>query len=128
MRFEVTGKREERTGFIFKKPIYLASTEIHLTDDEFQALKSMSKTKQWRMYPLGEVTVNDQIRQEFTMDVAFSRAKKTKIITKNIRTALPEERERQILEMKDVASNLKQVLEARLASLEASDDDFSIEI
>ncbi|WP_420860326.1 hypothetical protein [Algirhabdus cladophorae] len=128
MRFEVTGKSEERVGFIFKKPIYCARTEIHLTDDEFEALKSMASTKQWRMYPLGEISIGEKIRREFPMEMAYSWAKKTKSISNNVRTALPEERELQISEMKELASNLKQVLEARLSSLEASDDDVAIEL
>ncbi|MEJ8563290.1 hypothetical protein QTO30_20105 [Yoonia sp. GPGPB17] len=128
MRFEVTEKREERVGFIFKKPSYAARTDIHLTDDEYDALQSMAVTKQWMHYPLGEISMTVKHRKEFTMEMASAWSKKTKSIKKNIRTELPEERELQISEMKDLATNLKQVLEARLSSLQSSDDDVAIEL
>lgn len=128
MRFEVTDKREERTGLVFKKPVYLARTEIHLTDDEFDALKSMATSKEWKLYPLGEMTITDNHRREVPMEMFYSWAKRTKTFSKNIRTSLPEGREMQITEAKEVASTLKQVLEARLSALQTTDDDIAIEI
>lgn len=128
MKLEVTGKREEKTGFVFKKPIYLARAEIHLTDEEFEALKSMVTSKQWKMYPLGEMTLTDKIRREVSMDMLYTWAKKTKTFSKGIRTPLPEEREMQIVEVREIASTLKQVLEARLSAMNSSDDDVAIEI
>ena len=128
MRFEVTDKREEREGLIIKKPVYLARTRIHLTDTEYDALKSMVGSKEWKLYPLGEIQLTDKIRREVSMEMFFSWAKKTKTFEKAIRTPLPEDRELQISEVKDMASTLKQVLEARLTALEASDEDVEIEI
>lgn len=128
MRFEVTDKREERSGMIIKKPVYLAQAAIHLTDEEFDALKSMASAKEWKMYPLGEIAITDNHRREVSMEMFFGWAKKTKVFDKGIRTALPEERELQISEMKELASTLKQVLEARLSALQTSDEDVAIEI
>lgn len=128
MQFEVTNKHEERTGLIVKKPIYLARVSIHLTDDEFDALQSMAKTPDWKLYPLGEITVGQKFRQEVTMEMFYSWAKKTKTFANNVRTTLPEDRELQIVEMQELASTLKQVLEARLSALQATDDDIAIEI
>lgn len=128
MRFEVTGKREERSGFIIKKPVYIARAEIHLTDDEFDALKSMASSKQWKLYPLGEINLTDKHRTEVSMDMFYTWAKKTKVFSKGIRTSLPEERELQITEVKELASTAKQVIEARLTALNSSDEDVAIEI
>lgn len=123
MQFEVTDKREEREGLIFKKPVYLARANIHLNDEEFEALQSMAKAKEWREYPLGEIQVTPKIRQTVTMSMCLAWAKKTKTFSKGIRTQLPEERELQASEVREVAGNLKQVLEARLSALNASDED-----
>lgn len=128
MRFEVTDKREERQGLIIKKPFYLARTSIILTDEEYDALASMVKSKDWKMYPLGEIQLTDKIRREVSMEMFFSWAKKTKSFDKSIRTPLPEARELEITELKDLASTLKQVLEARLSALNTSDEDVAVEI
>ena len=128
MRFEVTNKKEERSGFIIKKPIYLARASIQLNDEEFEALEAMAKTKDWKMYPLGEVPIGDKHRREVTMEMFYSWAKKTKSFDLNIRTPLPEAREMSISEVKEVASTLKQVLEARLSALSTSDEDIAVEI
>lgn len=128
MRFEVTNKKEERSGFIIKKPIYLARASIQLNDEEFEALEAMTKTKDWKMYPLGEVPIGDKHRREVTMEMFYSWAKKTKSFDLNIRTPLPEAREMSISEVKEVASTLKQVLEARLSALSTSDEDIAVEI
>ena len=128
MQFEVIDKREERSGLIIKKPVYLACTRIHLTDEEYDALQSMAGSKEWKMYPLGEMQITDKIRREVSMEMFYGWAKKTKTFEKGIRTALPEGRELQISEVQDIASTLKQVLEARLTALNASDEDVTIEI
>lgn len=128
MKFEVVGKREERTGMIIKKPVYLAECLIHLTDEEFDALKDMAPTKQWKMYPLGEITIGDRHRTEVSMEMFYSWAKKTKVFSYKIRTALPEERELQISEVMELASTAKQVLQARISALNTSDEDMAIEI
>lgn len=128
MRFEVTDKKEDRRGFIFKKPFYLARTSIISTDEEYDALASMAKTKDWKMYPLGEIQINEKIRKEITMEIFFSWAKKTKSFDKSIGSPLPEARELEISEMRNLASTLKQVLEARLSALSASDEDLAVEI
>lgn len=128
MRFEVTDKREERSGMIIKKPVYLARISIHLTDEEFDALKSMAGAKEWKMYPLGEIAIGEKHRREVSMDMFYTWAKKTKTFETSVRTTLPEERELQISEVKEVASTLKQVLEARLSALQTSDEDVAIEI
>ena len=128
MQFEVTDKREEREGIIFKKPVYLARANIHLNDEEFDALQSMAKSKEWREYPIGEIQVTPKIRQTVTMSMCLAWAKKTKTFSKGIRTQLPEERELQVSEVREVAGNLKQVLQARLSALSASDEDVLEEI
>lgn len=128
MQFEVTDKREEREGFILKKPVYLARARIHFNDDEFAALQSMAKSKEWQEYPLGEVQITAKHRTQVTMNMVFSWAKKTRIFDKGIRTNLPEDREVQIVEVREVATNLKQVLDARLSALNASDEDVLEEI
>ncbi len=128
MRFEVTDKREERRGLVFKKPYYLARATIHLTDEEFEALNSMATSKEWKMYPLGDVPLGDKHRREVTMEMFFSWAKKTGTFEIGIGSALPEERELGITEVKGVATTLKQVLEARLSALSTSDEDVAVEI
>lgn len=128
MQFEVINRREEREGFIFKKPVYLAQTNIHLNDDEFEALQSMAKSKEWSAYPLGERQISPKFRQKFTLVACYGLAAKTKVAKMNIRASLPEERELQISEARDIATNLKQVLEARLSALNASDEDVLEEI
>jgi len=128
MQFEVTDKCEEREGIIFKKPVYLARANIHLNDEEFDALQSMAKSKEWREYPIGEIQVTPKIRQTVTMSMCLAWAKKTKTFSKGIRTQLPEERELQVSEVREVAGNLKQVLQARLSALSASDEDVLEEI
>ena len=128
MRFEVTDKREEKTGFLFKKPIYLARVALHLSEEEFEALKSMASQKDWQMYPLGEMNITKKHRREVTVEMAFSWAKKTRIFSKAIRTPLPEDRELQIDEFKEIGANLKQVIEARVNALSASDEDVVVEL
>lgn len=128
MQFEVTDKREEREGLLIKKPVYLAHIAIRLNDEEFDALSSMAKSKEWKMYPLGEIAWGDGHRRDVSMDMFYGWAKKTHAFEHRIRTNLPENRELQISELKDVASTLKQVLAARLSALSASDEDETIEI
>lgn len=128
MQFEVTNKHEDREGLIFKKPVYLAQANIHLNDEEFEALQSMAKTKEWGEYPLGEIQVTPKHRQTVTMSMCLAWAKKTKTFSKNIRTPLPEDRELQVSEVREVAGNLKQVLEARLSAMNTSDEDVLEEI
>lgn len=123
MQFEVTNKCEEREGFIFKKPIYLARAKIHLNDEEYEVLQNMGKDKEWAEYPLGEFQITPKHRRPFSMSMAQSWSKKTKSIEMGIRTGLPEDREMQIGEARDIATNLKQVLEARFSALNASDED-----
>lgn len=128
MQFEVTDKREEREGLLIKKPVYLARAAVRLTDEEFEALESMAKSKEWAMYPLGEVAIGNRHRRNVSMEMFHNWARKTHSFELNIRSPLPDDREMQISELKDVASNLKQVLEARLTALNASDEDETIEI
>ncbi len=128
MQFEVTGKREEREGFIIKKPVYLARANIHFNDEEYEVLQKMGKDKEWAEYPLGEWQMTPKHRRPFSMSMAQSWSKKTKSIEFGIRTGLPEEREMQIREARDIATNLKQVLEARMSALNASDEDVLEEI
>lgn len=128
MQFEVTDKREEREGIIFKKPVYLVQANIHLDDAEFEALKSMAKGKEWAEYPLGEIQITEKHRRPVTMKMCFQWAEKTKSFKKGIRTNLPEDRELQIVEVREIATTLKQVLEARLSALNASDEDILEEI
>lgn len=128
MQFEVTDKQEKREGLILKKSIYTARANIHLNDEEFEALQSMGKDKQWAEYPLGEVMITEKHRRPFTMSMAQSWSKKTKSISMGIRTPLPEDRELQISQVREVASNLKQVIEARLSALNTSDEDVMEEL
>lgn len=128
MQFEVTGKREEREGFIIKKPVYLARANIHFNDEEYEVLQKMGKDKEWAEYPLGEWQMTPKHRRPFSMSMAQSWSKKTKSIEFGVRTGLPEEREMQIREARDIATNLKQVLAARLSALNASDEDVLEEI
>ena len=123
MQFEVTNKREEREGLIFKKPVYLARTHIHLSDEEHEVLQNMGKDREWAEYPLGEFQMTPKHRRPFSMSMAQSWSKKTKSIELGIRTGLPEDREMQIREARDIATNLKQVLAARLSALNSSDED-----
>lgn len=128
MQFEVTNKVEKREGLIMKKPVYYARAKIHLDDEEHDILQNMGKDKQWSEYPLGEVMITEKHRRPFTMGMAQSWAKKTKTIELGIRTGLPEDREIQISEVREVATNLKQVIEARMSALNASDEDVLEEI
>lgn len=128
MQFEVTDKKETREGLLIKKPVYLAHVAIRLNDEEFEALSSMAKSKEWKMYPLGEIALGDKHRRNVSMEMFFSWAKKSHAFEIGVRTPLPEDREMQISDLKEVASNLKQVLEARLTALNASDEDETIEI
>jgi hypothetical protein len=128
MQFEVTNKHEQREGLIMKKTVYLGRANIHLNDEEFEALQSMAKSKEWAEYPLGDIQVTPKIRQTVTMSMCLAWAKKTKSFEKGIRTHLPEDRELQIAEVREVATNLKQVLEARVSALNASDEDILEEI
>lgn len=128
MQFEVTNKSEKREGFILKKSIYLATANVHLNEEEYEVLQNMGKDKEWAEYPLGEWQITPKHRRPFSMSMAQSWSKKTKTIRFGIRTGLPEEREMQIREARDIASNLKQVLEARLSALNASDEDILEEI
>lgn len=128
MQFEVTDKREEREGLILKKTIYKATANIHFNDEEYETLKSMATSKEWRDYPLGEFQLGEKIRRPATMIFVFNDAKKTKTFRNPIRTALPEERELFISEIREIATNLKQVLAARLSALNASDEDVLEEI
>lgn len=123
MQFEVTNKQEKREGLIFKKTAYVADANIHLTDAEFDALQSMAKSKEWVEYELGEIQITPKHRRPVTMGMCFGWVKKTKSFNKGIYTHLPEERELQIAEIREIATNLKQVLEARLSALSASDED-----
>ena len=123
MQFEVTNKQEKREGLILKKTAYVADANIHLTDEEFDVLQSMAKSKEWVEYELGVIQVTPKHRRPVTMGMCLAWAKKTKSFEKGIFTYLPEERELQIAEVREVATNLKQVLEARLSALSASDED-----
>ena len=128
MQFEVINKREEREGFIIKKAVYLARANIHLNDEEHEVLQQMGKDKESAEYPLGEWQLTPKHRRPFSMAMAQSWSKKNKSIGLGIRTKLPEEREMQIREARDIATNLKQVLEARLSALNTSDEDILEEI
>ena len=129
MKFEVLDKREEREGMIFKKSVYLAQTRIELSDEEFEALKSMAKTKEWKLYPVGDYPFTSSHSTAVNLDVFYSWAKKGGGVFKHgIRTATPEHRNLMIEERKDVAITVKDVIAARLDALESSDDDESIEL
>ena len=88
----------------------------------------MASSKQWKLYPLGEIMIGNMPGKEVSMEMFYSWAKKTKTFSTNIRTPLPEERELQISQVQELASTAKQVLQARISALETSDDDMSIEI
>ncbi len=88
----------------------------------------MAKTKEWRFYELGKIQLTATISKQVSMEMFFNWAKKTKCFNKGIRTHLPEDRELQISEVRDVASTLKQVLEARFSALSVSDEDVLEEI
>lgn len=129
MKFEVFNKREEREGLVFKKPVYCATTRIELTDEEFEALASMAKSKEWKMYPVGNYPVNETRSVEMRLEVFYAWCKKEQgVLEMGVRTNTPEHRKLMIEEVKEVASTVKNVLTARLDAMQGSDDDESVEL
>ncbi|MEO1703708.1 MAG: hypothetical protein AAFR71_16805 [Pseudomonadota bacterium] len=128
MQFEVTNRREEKEGMIFKKTIFKASVAIHLDTDEFEAIKAMAKEKTWRDYPLGTIDFTNKIKHEMTVAGFYEGVKKKGRYESGIRADMPEEREFKINQFQDVARAAKDVIATRLSALSASDEDVSIEI
>lgn len=128
MKFEVTDRREEKKGLIFKKSAYVATTSIHLETDEFEALKALASEKEWKHFPLGTIRLNDKFTRDMTIDSFYLWAKKTGRFEKHITTSLPEEREAQIHEMQELAKAVKEIISTRMAALNTTDEDVSIEL
>lgn len=128
MKFEVFNRSEERTGLIFKKPVYIASAHIVFSEDELAALAEMAKGKDWRMAELGKITYSDKMSQMATVELVYAWAKKDGKFKRGIRTDSPEFREGQIDQVQTIAENLKPILDAHFAARNVSDEDVSIEI
>lgn len=129
MKFEVLDKCEEREGLIIKKPVYLATTRIELTDEEFEALAAMATSKEWKLYPVGDWPYTDTTSRDIYLGVFYDWCKKEQgVIAHGVRAATPEHRDMMISDRKEVALTVKNVITARLNALQSSDEDESVEL
>ena len=129
MKFEVFNKREEREGMLRKKTVYCARTRIELTDEEFEALASMAKSKEWKLYPLGEYPLTTTQSIDAYLETFYSWTKKQKgVLEHGIRASTPEHRNLMISERKEIAITVKNVIAARLDAMQSTDDDESEEL
>ena len=129
MKLEVLNKAEKREGLLIKKSVYTATTRIEMTDEEFEALESMAKSKEWKLYPVGTYPFTATQNIDAYLETIYAWSKKQRgVINHGLRTATPEHRNMVIEERKEVALTVKAVINARLDALQGSDDDETIEL
>ena len=71
MKFEVTDKREQSEGLVFKKKIYYCNIRVELNDEEFETLAELAKEKDWQLYELGEWMIDSTRSIDVTIDTFF---------------------------------------------------------
>jgi hypothetical protein len=129
MKFEVTDKRTEKEGLVFKKEVYKATLSVELTQEEQQALDELADSDEWVGADLGEVVVNQKVRFPTTLGHFRNHiAKGNGAWEQNIRAASADFRAFQIDEFKGMASRAKELIDARLQGLSVGDEDISVEL
>ena len=129
MKFEVTDKREQSEGLVFKKKIYYCNIRVELNDEEFETLSELAKEKDWQLYELGEWMIDSTRSIDVTIDTFFNYVKKSKGVWETSgRSESPEMRELKISNVKELASKAKEIIEIRLSALNQSDEDIVEEL
>ncbi len=129
MKFEVTDKREQSEGLVFKKKIYYCNIRVELNDEEFETLAELAKEKDWQLYELGEWMIDSTRSIDVTIDTFFNYVKKSKGVWETSgRSESPEMRELKISNVKELASKAKEIIEIRLSALNQSDEDIVEEL
>ncbi len=129
MKFEVTDKREQNEGLVFKKPVYNCNIRVELNDEEFEALQSLTKDKNWRDYSVGELDTGGSRNVNMTINIFYGFVQKSKGVWETSgRSESPEMRELRINNIKEIASKAKEIIEIRLSALNQSDEDIAEEL
>ena len=129
MKFEVTDKRTEKEGLIFKEEMYKATLYVELTQEEQQALDELADSDEWIEADLGQLVVNRKVR--FPKTIGYFRnhiAEGNGVWEENIRADSADFRAYQIDEFKGMASRAKELIDARLNGLIVGDEDISVEL
>ena len=129
MKFEVTDKREQSEGLVFKKSVYYCNIRVELSDEEFETLAELAKEKDWQLYALGEWMLDSTRSIDVTISTFYGYVKKTKGVWETSgRAESPEMRELKISNIKELASKAKEIIEIRLSALNQSDEDVAEEL
>ncbi len=129
MKFEVTDKREQSEGLVFKKKIYYCNIRVELSDEEFETLHNLTKDKNWRDYSIGELDTGGPRNINMTINIFYGSVQKSKGVWETSgRSESPEMRELRISNIKELASKAKEIIEIRLSALNQSDEDTVEEI
>ena len=129
MKFEVTDKHEKSEGLVFKKTIYYCNIRVELSDEEFEALESMAKDKNWKNYLVGNYMLDPTRDIEMRLETFYNWVKKEKgVWNSSGRSDSPEMRQLKIANVKEIAGTVKDILDTRLSALAQSDEDVCEEI